>query len=338
MKATRALPLALVAGLAGAQAFAAEHLVTVDAAYTIVFNLNGDGTAGDYVFGTVYGDLNRAQIINIAAGSADFGPNTGFFEDVCLNGTPDEFWCGPDYGSGTYVPNKYVGLVGDGPVPGQPQFTVTADVSGIPAGYNAQLTALGCNSDCSENYAFPVTQTLTADGTLTATVDFTGGTLTNYRAQVIFNGPIIAPADAASVGYMSVTNFKATYDTPSVPGNVRAFPESNGAVVLAWSQGEVAPASYLVQRDFRLGGGYETIAEVSWTETDYQDQTDLQEGERAFYRVVAVGAGQASATSQEVVTQIPVAVEATPVPALPLWGLALLGGLLGLFGYRRLAK
>lgn len=334
MKATRVLPLALVAGLAGAQTFAAEHLVTVDAAFNNVFFLNGDGTAGGYIYGEVYGDLPRAQIIDIAAGSARMGPNTGYYEDVCINGNQDSFWCG---GDGT-TPNKFVMLVGDGPVPGQPQFTVTADVSGIPAGYNAQLTALGCNSDCSENYAFPVTQTLTADGTLTAAIDFTGGTLVNYRAQVILNGPIIAPADAASVGYMSVTNFKATYDTPSVPGNVRAFPESNGAVVLAWSQGEVAPASYLVQRDFQLGGGYVTIAEVPWTQTDYQDQTDLQEGERAFYRVVAVGAGQASATSEEVVTQIPVAVEATPVPALPLWGLALLGGLLGLFGYRRLAK
>ena len=334
MKATRALPLALVAGLAGAQAFAAEHLVTVDSAFNNVFNLNVDGSAGGYVYGEVYSDLTRAQIIDIAAGTARMGPNTGYYQDVCINGDQDSFWCGDD-GS---TPNKFVGLVGGGPVPGQPQFTVTADVSGIPAGYNAQLTAIGFTADYSGNYAFPVTQTLTADGTLSATIDFTDGTLVNYVAQIIFNGPIIDPADAPTVGYMSVTNFKATYDTPSVPGNVRAFPESNGAVALAWSRGEVSPASYLIQRDFRLGGGYETIGEVSWTQTSYQDQTDLQEGERAFYRVVAVGVGQESATSEEVVTQIPVAVEAAPVPALPLWGLALLGGLLGLFGYRRLAK
>ena len=334
MKATRVLPLALVAGLAGAQTFAAEHLVTVDAAYNNVFFLNGDGSAGGYIYGEGYSDLSRAQIIDIAAGSARMGPNTGYYQDVCINGDQDSFWCGDDGAT----PNKFVMLVGDGAVPGQPQFTVTADVSGIPAGYNAQLTAIGFTADYSGNYAFPVTQTLTADGTLTATVDFTGGTLVNYRAQVILNGPIIDPADAASVGYMSVTNLKATYDAPSVPSGLRALPESNGDVTVVWTAGDVKPESYAIQRDLRQGAGWEEIDSTSWTEGSYDDATGLPPGSRIGYRVVARGAGQAEATSEEVVTEIPIAVEAAPVPTMPIWALALLGGLLGLFGYRRVAK
>lgn len=340
MRATRAISLAMVAGLAGAQTFAAEHLVTVDAAYTSVFNLNGDGTAGDYVFGTGYGELNRAQIINIAAGSADLGPNYGFFEDVCLNGTPDEFWCGPDFASGTYVPNKYVGLVGDGPVPGQPQFTVTADVSGIPAGYNAQLSAIGFTADYSGNYAFPVAQTLTADGTLTATIDFTAGTLVNYRAQIILNGPIISPADAATVGYMNVTNFKVTYPDPTAPTGVAATGSSDGSFLISWTGSTVPPATYLIQQSDGSGSrsGWVDVASVPWTQTSYTASTSLDLGDSASFRVVASGAGGVTASSSPVTSSVPLPREATPVPVMPLWALLLLGALVGLFGYRRITS
>ena len=124
----------------------------------------------------------------------------------------------------------------------------------------------------------------------------------------------------------------------SVASGLRAIPESNGIVTVVWTAGDVKPEFYAIQRDLRQGAGWEEIDSISWTEGSYEDVTGLPPGSRIGYRVVARGAGQAEATSEEVVTEIPIAVEAAPVPTMPIWALALLGGLLGLFGYRRVTK
>ena len=329
MNVTRSLPLAALFGALSVQVLAVEHPITLDSAFNNVFNLNGDGTAGAYVYGEVYGDLSAAQIIDIAAGSAKMGPNTGYYQDVCIDGDKDSFWCGSD-GS---TPNKFVGLVGGGPVPGQPQFTVTADVSGIPAGYSAQITAIGFSADYSENYAFPVAQTLTADGTLTATIDFTAGTLVNYVAQVILNGPIIDPADKATVGYMNVTNLKATYADPTAPTGVAATGSADGSFLISWTGSTVPPATYLIQQSD--GSGW---VDVPWTQTSYTASTSLDLGDSASFRVVASGAGGVTASSSPVTSSVPLPRDATPVPVMPLWALLLLGALVGLFGYRRITS
>ena len=92
MNVTRTLPLATLLGAISVQALAAESMVTLNAAFNNVFNLNGDGTAGDYIYGEEYTDLSRAQVIDIEAGSARMGPNTGYYQDVCVNGDQASFW------------------------------------------------------------------------------------------------------------------------------------------------------------------------------------------------------------------------------------------------------
>ena len=344
MTVTQSLPLAALLAALSLQALAGEQVVTISGAYTNVFELNGDGSAGGYQFGTPYNDLTRAQIIDIGAGSAKLGPNTGFYEDVCISGIGDNpfdpYWCGADLAT----PNKFVDLAAFGAIDPttQPQMTVSATLGAVPAGYTAKLYVRGFTADYGGNYAFEA-DVPAAGGAVTVDADFTGGLLVNYQIGVTLAGAIIDPADAASIGYMTVGDLKATFATPSAP-TVTTTPLADGTVLISWTPGAVAPHSYVIQQS--TGGssrdsGWTDLATVSWLESSYT-ASGYATDETVTFRVLADGYGAADTASAGSSATIPAAsaapVPTTPVPALPFWALALLGGLVGLLGYRKVAK